>query len=153
MSGFCACFGLDQLSYEYFPEPYKCFVVVVPSFCSIASDIFGHSSMQIVTGNRFLDGFIGHSDDRQKFVMQKILQWSTHVRTLTSIALVRSQATYANYCNLNGCFLLESFLNVDPYLLIWRIHSHLVFCNLYLLSLLLRDNCFAYLYSFVAWVL
>ena len=76
-------------------EPCKSFVVVAPSYRIAANDIFGDLGEQNVTRHRFLGGFIGHSDDRQNFVMQKVLQWSTYVRTLASIASVQPQATYA----------------------------------------------------------
>ena len=40
----------------YFPKPSKCLLLLHPL---VASDIFGDSGMQIVTGHRFLGGFIG----------------------------------------------------------------------------------------------
>ena len=59
---------------DSFPRAgHKCFVVVAPSYRGVANIITG-SGVEIVTGHRFLGGFIGHSDDRQNFVMQKVLQ-------------------------------------------------------------------------------
>ena len=72
-------------------KPSKCFVAVALSHCSGANDIFRDSGMQIVTSHKFLEVFIGHSlhDDQKKLIMQKVLQWSTHVRTFASIASMR----------------------------------------------------------------
>ena len=49
--------------YGYFPEPSKCFarcfVVVAPSRLSLAREVFGYLGVWVVTGHRFLGGFIG----------------------------------------------------------------------------------------------
>ena len=81
--------------YGYFPEPSKCFVVVAPSRLSLAREVFGDLGVRVVTGHRFLGGFIGDSGDRQNFVLQKVLQWSGHVRTLAAVASSQPQAAFA----------------------------------------------------------
>ena len=65
---------------------------------------------RIVTEHRFLGGLLaGDSADQQSFVMQKVLQWSNHVRTLAIVASVYSPKLsillLPNHYNLNGCFL------------------------------------------------
>ena len=72
--------------FGYFPEPSKCFLVVAPSQLSLANDIFGPLGIQIVTGHRFLGGFIGDLDERWNFVINKVLQWSNHIRRLVAVA-------------------------------------------------------------------
>jgi len=81
--------------FGYFPEPSKCFLVVAPSKLNLANDIFGPLGIQVVTGHRFLGGFIGDLDERWNFVINKVLQWSNHVKTLTAVASLQSQAAYA----------------------------------------------------------
>ena len=39
----------------------------------MANDVLGDLGIRIVTGHRFLGGFIRDSGDRQNFVMQKVL--------------------------------------------------------------------------------
>ena len=78
--------------FGYFPEPSKCFLVVAPSQLSLANDIFGPLGIQIVTGHRFLGGFIGDLDERRNFVIDKVLQWSNHVKTLAAVASLQPQA-------------------------------------------------------------
>jgi len=72
--------------FGYFPEPSKCFVVVAPSQLSLANDIFGPLCIQIVTGHRFLGGFIRDLNERRNFVIDKVLQWSNHVKILAAVA-------------------------------------------------------------------
>ena len=76
------------------------------------------------------------------------------MKTLASIASVQPQATYAaptKSLQSEWLFPLESFPIVD---LIWKTRFHHVFCHFYVVwsSLLLRDNCFPYLYSLVSLV-
>ena len=60
----------------FFPEPSKCFVVVGPNRLSLAREVFGDLGICVVTRHRFLGGFIGDSDDRQNFVLEKVREWS-----------------------------------------------------------------------------
>ena len=61
----------------------------------MAREVFGDLGVQVVTGHRFLGGFIEDSGDRQNFVLQKVLQWSGHVRTLAAVASSQPQAAFA----------------------------------------------------------
>jgi len=82
-------------NFGYFPEPSKCFVVVASSQLPVANDVLGDLGIRIVTGHRFLGGFIGDSGDRQNFVMQKVLNWSNHVRAFAAVASLQPQGAYA----------------------------------------------------------
>ena len=59
-------------SFGYCPQPAKCFVVVAPSFLDYAKDIFSGLGLQVVSGHRFLGGFIGDPAQRQDFVSWKV---------------------------------------------------------------------------------
>ena len=49
---------LDGPKYGYFPEPEKSYLVVHPDFVEIAKEKFKDFKLNIVTGYRFLGGFI-----------------------------------------------------------------------------------------------
>jgi len=67
-------------------QPSKCFVLVSPPFVNQAKSLFGCLSVKVVTGHQFLGGFIGDINLRQDFVLQKVHQWSSHVRGLSAVA-------------------------------------------------------------------
>ena len=66
-----------------------------PQACNNNNNNFGDLGVRVVTAHRFLGGFIGDSSDRQNFVLQKVLQWSGHVRTLAAVASSQPQAAFA----------------------------------------------------------
>ena len=53
-------------SFGYHPEPTKSFVVVNEQWRSEAVTIFGNLGIQIVTGHRFLGGFLGSCSKRDE---------------------------------------------------------------------------------------
>ena len=82
-------------SFGYCPQPAKCFVVVAPSFLDHAKDIFSGLGVQVVSGHRFLGGFIGDPAQRRDFVSWKVQDWSSYVQTLAAVASSQPQAAYA----------------------------------------------------------
>ena len=69
-SAICSC----GPAFGYYPQPSKCFVVVDASCQSQAENIFGDLGINVVTGRRFLGGFIRDPAQRQDFVLQKVHQ-------------------------------------------------------------------------------
>ena len=55
--------------FGYYPEPKTSFVVVNERWRSDVVAIFGNLGVQVVTGYRFLDGFIGRRSERDGYVM------------------------------------------------------------------------------------
>ena len=53
-----SCRGPD---YGYYPAPSKTVLVVGPSDIQQASELFGDLGIKVVSGGRFLGGFIGES--------------------------------------------------------------------------------------------
>ena len=81
-------------AYGYFPEPDKCFVVVNECFHSEAESLFRGLGIRIVTGHRYLGGFIGDSSQRTLFVQKKVNSWVDHVRVFSDIAVTQPQLAY-----------------------------------------------------------
>ena len=57
--------------------------------------IFGDLGVQVVTGHRFLGGFIGSQCGRGEYVMSKVRRWVGHVNVLAQAASTRPQLAYA----------------------------------------------------------
>ena len=81
-------------AFGYSPQPSKCFVVVAAPFQHQAEDIFGDLGVRIVTGHRFLGGYIGDPAMRDDYVLQKVQQWCKYVRTFAAIASSQPQAAF-----------------------------------------------------------
>ena len=52
--------------------PDKCFLVVQPDYIDTAREIFKDLKLNIVSGKRFLGGFIGSSDDTVQWLNDQI---------------------------------------------------------------------------------
>jgi len=65
--------------FGYFPEPNKSYIVVNPDFIDEATTEFGEMGIQIVTGRKFLGGFIGGSEDVIAWMEEKVKGWVSSV--------------------------------------------------------------------------
>jgi len=70
-------------------------VVVATPLLDLAKNIFGSLGVQVVSGHRFLGGFIGGPVQRQDLVSQKVQVWTSYVQTLAAVAASQPQAAYA----------------------------------------------------------
>ena len=59
-------------SFGYHPEPTASFVVINDQWKNEAAAIFHDLGIQVVTGHRFLGGFIGNHSKRDEYVMSKV---------------------------------------------------------------------------------
>jgi len=73
-------------SYGYHPETAKSFLVVKPELEQIARELFEPEGVQIVTGKRFLGGYVGDEGGRAAFLCEKVEGWVRGVRALMSAA-------------------------------------------------------------------
>jgi len=80
--------------YGYFPEPQKSFLVVSPEFFDEAEHIFKDFGVKIVTGQRFLGGFIGLASDTESWLHEKIISWVSAVEKLSKVAVDEPQAAF-----------------------------------------------------------
>jgi hypothetical protein len=83
-------------AYGYFPEPKKSFLVVKPEFLIEAKSLFEREfGVQVVSGKRFLGGFVGEGTERNAYVKQKVDGWCSAVRKLAHVAASQPQAAFA----------------------------------------------------------
>ena len=82
-------------AFGYFPEPSKRFVVVGEHCKSEAEALFRDLGVIVVTGHRYLGGFIGDLNQRNVFVRKKVDGWVNHVHVFGDIAHTQPQLAYA----------------------------------------------------------
>ena len=80
--------------FGYFPEPDKSFLVVHPDYIDTAREIFKDLKLNIVSGKRFLGGFIGSSDDTEQWLNDQIQKWIQSVEKLSKVARTQPQAAF-----------------------------------------------------------
>ena len=54
-----------------------------------------HPGIQVVTGHRFLGGFLGSRSERDEYVMSKVHKWVGHVDVLAGAVVTQPQLAYA----------------------------------------------------------
>jgi hypothetical protein len=81
--------------FGYYPEPHKSFLVVAPEYEDEANRLFGEMGIKVVTGQRFLGGFIGDAAAKCLYVEKKVRQWCGYVDQLASVAVTQPQAAFA----------------------------------------------------------
>ena len=72
--------------FGYFPEPDKSYLVVHPNQVDEAKLLFAKLKVNMVTGNRFLGGFIGSTADTEAWVIEKVKVWVKSIESLTKAA-------------------------------------------------------------------
>ena len=80
--------------FGYFPEPEKSYIVVHPDQVDAANKLFIDYKINVVTGHRFLGGFIGASEDVEKWVHNKVSIWTKSIERLSQAA--KSEPHLAN---------------------------------------------------------
>ena len=89
----------DKLSelgpnFGYYPEPQKTTLVVDSKDQSEAEMLFGDLGVTVVTGQRFLGGFIGDHESCGEYVEQRVEMWMQCVEKLTKTAESQPQAAH-----------------------------------------------------------
>ena len=115
-----------------------------------AAAIFGDLVIQVVTGHRFLGGFIGSHSERDEYVVSKVQRWVGHLDLLSEAALTQPQLAYAalsRFYSTNGLFCCVLFRSVASYFRNLKCHFSLIFCQLCLVlkCLQLNDVCLRFL--------
>ena len=119
---------------------------------SEAVTVFGDLGIQVVTGHRFLGGFLGSRSERDEYVMSKVCKWVEHVDVLAGAAVTQPQLAYAalsNLCSMNGNFCYVLFRSAVSCFRNLNCHSFLLFYQpcLVLKCLQLNDVCLRFLYG------
>ena len=100
--------------YGYFPEPSKSVLVVDHEFKDKAELLFGEFGVKVVSGSRFLGGYIGDDHGRKEYVKMKVQSWVDSVYCLSDAAKQQPQAAYAalvKYIQCEWMFLQRVVVN------------------------------------------
>jgi hypothetical protein len=79
----------------YFPEPSKSILVVQEHNRAAAEIAFKDLGFTIVTGTRYLGGYIGSAEDQSEWVNSKTSDWTAAVGELSQVAERFPQSAYA----------------------------------------------------------
>ena len=80
----------------YFPEPTKSILVVLEQNVPRATAYFRGMGMQIVTGSRYLGGFVGERGTETQWVQTKVEGWAESVKNMAGVAHKHPQSAYAD---------------------------------------------------------
>lgn len=80
--------------YGYFPETTKSILVVSEKNVDPATTFFSDLGFQVVTGARFLGGYIGNESGEATYISDKVNHWSRMVTTLSEICSQYPQEAY-----------------------------------------------------------
>ena len=83
--------------YGYFPEPEKSFLIVHPKCVEHAKTYFKDWKINIVSGQRFLGGFIGSVEDTAKWLNSKLNAWTKAISKLSVAAQDFPQAAFTSF--------------------------------------------------------
>ena len=81
--------------FGYFPQPAKTVLVVGPSYVNQATLLFSDLGIRVVSGSRFLGGFVGEHSMADTYVAQKVRTWVDCAQRLSDVAKVQPQAVHA----------------------------------------------------------
>jgi hypothetical protein len=79
----------------YYPEPSKSVIIVEEQNKKKAETCFKDFGFKVVTGSRYLGGFIGEKADQREWVEKKAQTWADSVLELSKVAGRHPQTAYA----------------------------------------------------------
>ena len=86
--------------YGYFPTGAKSWLVVKEGVEDTAREVFCDSDIHITAnGHRYLGGVIGSEAFEQQFLQQKVQDWISDIKKLSTIAESQPHDAYSVYCH------------------------------------------------------
>ena len=83
----------------YFPEPTKSILVVSEQNVPRSKEYFRRMGVQVVTGSRYLGGYVGERETEGQWLQEKVVGWAESVRTLAGV----TRCTNAHSCCSDFC--------------------------------------------------
>lgn len=83
--------------YGYFPQGPKSYLVVHPADVSSAKQRFEGTGITIVTGQRFLGGYIGLDEGKEEFLGRRMTKWVECVKKFAMAGETQPQSAYAAF--------------------------------------------------------
>ena len=78
----------------YFPDPTKSILVVLEKNVPRAKEYFRGMGIQVVTGSRYIGGYVGERETEGQWVQEKVEGWREYVSTLAGVARKHPQSAY-----------------------------------------------------------
>ena len=82
-------------AWGYYPEPTKSILVVADRNVPRAKEYFRGMGIQVVTGSRYLCGFVREREAEAILIQEKVEGWVESVRTLSGVSRKHPQSVYA----------------------------------------------------------
>ena len=79
----------------YYPDPNKSILVVAPGNVSQAEEHFQGLGIRVVTGHRYLGGYIGDKEAEGRWLAENIKEWTESVEILAGVSPKHPQSAYA----------------------------------------------------------
>ena len=79
----------------YFPEPTKSILIVAPGNIARAEEHFRGLGIRVVTGHRYLGGFIGDTEAEREWLREKVQGWAESMNVLAGVAHKHLQSAYS----------------------------------------------------------
>ena len=89
------CLLARGLPRGYYPEPTKIILVVAPRNVARSEEFFWGMGIQVVTGHRYLGGFIGDREAEKRWLTGKLTGWAESMETLAGVSCKHPQSVYA----------------------------------------------------------
>ena len=86
-------------AHGYYPEPTKSILVVALGNVAQAEEHFRGLGVRVVTGHRYLGGYIGDGEAERGWLKETIQGWTDSVKILAWVAQKHPQSTYAGLQN------------------------------------------------------
>ena len=89
--------------FGYYAEPDKSYLVVHPDYIEPTQEIFKDFKINLVTGRKFLGGFIGSADDVAEWFEQKVEGWVKSVIKISNAASTNPHTAYTAFTKSLQC--------------------------------------------------
>ena len=78
----------------YLLELTKSILVLAPRNVAMAEEFFRGMGMKIITGGRYLGGFVGDRADEDRWLSEKVQGWTESAKTLSGVARKHPSSAY-----------------------------------------------------------
>ena len=89
--------------FGYYPEPQKSYLIVAREYVSQAREVFKEYGVKIVTGQRFLGGYLGDEQGLGDYMQGKVADWCRCIEALTTAADTQPQAAFTAFTKSLQC--------------------------------------------------
>ncbi|KAF6203557.1 hypothetical protein GE061_001889 [Apolygus lucorum] len=81
----------------YFPQGPKSFLIVHPDDIEEAKERFSGTGITVVTGQRFLGGYVGDKGGKQAYLKKKMEKWTDNIKKISMASITQPQSAYVAF--------------------------------------------------------